>query len=258
MSFKFESSLRPFDGSGLWSTWYERFNTIASFAKWEDDEERARYLVVHLEGVPLRIVQQLPEADRRSCEAIAARLSAAFQPSPQESHQLLLKRRWQIGQSVEELYYDLVMYWRASVGQIADRIGEEAQTAAVVPFFYSALPLEVSRQLRLLELPLENADQLLRHARTLITCFTEAEEAGTVAAVSLATRGVTSREGEWKRRTRQRCKNCRSKEHTEADCKYKEPVCRVCFMPGHFASQCRKNAWGSHSAGASVALPARH
>ena len=257
MSFKFESSLRPYDGSAQWSTWFDRFETIASFAKWEGDEERAKYLIVHLEGVPLRIVQQLPEASRKSCQAIAARLRDAFQPSAQESHQLLLKRRWQLGQSVEELYYDLVMHWRASVGPVAERMGEDAQTAAVVPFFYSALPLEVSRQLRLLELPLDNADQLLKHARTLIACFTEAEEAGFVGMVQGSNKGRSA--GALKGRGAKRwCKNCRSKEHTEKDCRFKEPVCRLCFQPGHFGSECPKNGKGSHGAGASVASPARH
>ena len=42
MSFKLESNLRPFDGSGSWDLWFDRFETIASFLKWEDDTDKAR------------------------------------------------------------------------------------------------------------------------------------------------------------------------------------------------------------------------
>ena len=102
MSLKVESNLRPFDGTGSWTLWFDRVETIASFSKCEDDLEKARYLSVYLEGTALRIFQQLPEASRRSCKAVAQRLREACQPSAQESHALLLKRKWQQGQSLEE------------------------------------------------------------------------------------------------------------------------------------------------------------
>lgn len=241
MSFRFESSLRPFDGSGSWPLWFDRFETVASFCKWEDDD-KARYLMIYLEGVPLRIAHQLPESSRKSWEAIASRLRDAFQPSAQESHQLLLRRKWQAGQSVEELYYDLVMLWRGSIGAAASTLTEQAQTAAVVPFFYSALPMEVSRQLRLLELPLDNADALLRHARTLISCFTESEhEPAVIAAVrpnNAPMREIGGRKG------RKRCKRCWSDQHVEAGCRFSKPVCRTCFQEGHFAKDCQSSKNG--------------
>ena len=244
MSFKFETNLRPFDGSGSWSLWYERFETIALFSKWEDDKDKARYLSIYLEGIPLRIYQQLPAESRSSCKAIAERMNTAFQPSPQEAHALLLKRRWQVGQSAEELFYDLLTLWKLSLSSHCDKLSEGAQTAAVVPFFYSALPAEVSRQLRLLEIPLDNADKLLRHARTLLGCLSEDE--GTIGAVqggrSAYQGGGSSRRGGRRRRGPRVCRNCRSTEHTEDQCRFKEPVCTACFKPGHFSSSCSKNA----------------
>lgn len=245
MSFKFDTNLRPFDGSGSWSLWYERFETIAFFSKWENDQDKARYLSIYLEGIPLRIYQQMPSASRQSCKAIADRMNVAFQPSPQEAHTQLLKRKWQVGQSAEELYYDLLSLWKCSMGPTADKLSEEGQTAAVIPFFYSALPMEVSRQLRLLEIPLANADQLLRHARTLIACFLEGDT-GVVGGVSHGGEYRPGRGGRPKNRRRsdgrgRPCRNCRSMEHVEEQCKFKEPVCSVCLTPGHFASSCSKN-----------------
>ena len=243
MSFKLESNLRPYDGTGSWTTWFDRFETIASFSKWEGDEEKARYLSVYLEGPALRIYQQLPEASRRSCTAIAARLRDAFQPSAQESHAFLLKRRWQQGQSVEELYYDLLSLWKSSLGGLADKLGEDAQTAAVAPFFYAALPMEISRQLRLLEIPLHNADQLLRHARTLVACFIETE-----VEIINAVKGYTyaqARRGAAGKKFKVVCKNCRG-PHREEQCRFSEPVCTKCLKPGHFARECRsKNLSGA-------------
>jgi hypothetical protein len=245
MSFKLESNLRPFDGTGSWTLWFDRFETIASFSKWEDDQDKARYLSVYLEGTALRIFQQLPEASRRSCKAVAQRLREAFQPSAQESHALLLKRKWQQGQSVEELYYDQLSLWKCSLGSLAEKLGEDAQTAAVVPFFYAALPSEISRQLRLLEIPLHNADQLLRHARTLVGCFSETEaEAINAVGGQYHNPGRKGKGGSGKK-FKIVCKNCRG-PHREEQCKYSEPVCIKCFKPGHFSKDCRsKNESGA-------------
>ena len=198
------------------------------------------------EGTPLRIFQQLPEASRRSCAAVEARLREAFQPSAQEAHTLLLRRKWQIGQSVEELFYDLVMLWRSSLGAAADKLGEDAQTATVVPFFYAALPMEVCRQLRLLQIPLDNADQLLKPSRTLICCYSEAEEGAIVGAVR--PKGGGSFKQFLKKRT---CRFCRATDHTEKQCEYDAPVFSKCFKPGHFAKECTsKNvSWAGSSSG---------
>ena len=241
MSIKVENMLKNYDGSQDWLGWIEKFNTIAEFSGWDSDSMKAKFMLLFLEGTALRIVQQMPVTKRNSAEAIAERLGQAFKPSKMESHKRLIARSYKPAESVEGLWYDLVMLWKDSTG-ITDDVADTVVHKIILPFFLCALPERVSAQLRLKESSLMSADQLFVDARNLLVV--EGEEV--VGAVSQTTENKEGKKTGGKKQEKQpKCFKCGEHGHTNQACSYPTNVCWTCKKPGHTKGECRASGGGN-------------
>ena len=237
MQLKLDSLLRTYDGSTKWVDWIEKFEIVAKHYKWENDDDRCEMLVLFMDGNAARIVKQMPDDKRRSYEAICTRLAAAFMPSPVEAHSKLISRRYRKNETVEELYYELVELWKATVpGASKGSITENMQLAVILPYFLAALPTQVAVQIRMNPSALAEADRLLECARTLMSVHTEGENPMGAFGRS---RG---RENQRNTPTKDKmvCRRCGDTGHIAAKCWSPEPVCYGCKQPGHQRGQCPK------------------
>ena len=238
MSIKIDSLLRPYDGTGSWKNWYGRFGAICDFNKWETDEDRARYLMVFLEGTALRIVQQLPLAMQKIPAEIAKRLATAFSPSSAECHNLLIHRKLRKGESVEELYYDLCMLWKGAVEEEDVEVSEQRLMKSVLPFFLAAIPSAISTQLRLQPNCLLKVDKMLSMARVLVAAD-KLDETGLVGAAVPAPRVGHGKSFVKKgKKFQRRCGLCGDSGHGNDGCPIGHHVCFTCKKEGHRSVEC--------------------
>lgn len=229
MTLRLDSVIKPFSGGEGWTEWFERFSTVANHQKWEEESSKAGYLLLFMEGTALKITQQMPEADRKSCDKISKRMVEAFSPNPMVAHERLVARRLKKEESVESLYYDLVSLWRASTG-LGQDVDEKVQYKCILPFFLAALPTAVATQLRIREVDSIIVDRLLAATRLLISpeVFN-----GTPEVVGAAVPRESAKKGQ----RSGRCGKCGDKSPKHV-CPFNEPVCFSCKQPGHRSADC--------------------
>ena len=155
-------------------------------------------MILFLEGTVLRKVQQMPVERCGSCVQIVNRLSKAFKPSTTESHRILIGIKLRLGDSVESLFYDSVMLWKASTG-ISEEISNELMHRIVLPFFLEALPESISAKLRLKGGSLLDIDQLIIDSRSLVKIEDESRQV--VGAIG---RGKDRKQGDKKNGVKRR------------------------------------------------------
>lgn len=70
-----------------------------------------------------------------------------------------------------------------------------------------------------------------------------------LACNSMKTEGSLKKEGDWRKRDKE-CYRCQGKQHSAAECKFKEAKCHCCGKIGHIAKACRnKNKGGARPIG---------
>lgn len=247
MSLKIDNILKPYNGSEPWMDWFERFSTICDFNKWETEKEKARYLLVLLEGPAKRIVQQMAVTDKESISQISKRLGRAFALSPAEAHDKLCSRRIKSSETVDELYYDIIYLWRLAADIYEEDIDIPMQEKCIMPFFLKALPSSVATTLRLADPKSLSVDTFLSKARTLVASHKEAEVVGSFR------RGSPNPQTSYptNRNRKSRCNKCGDRNHTTDQCQKPGPVCFKCQQPGHISVECRAaGAAGAAGAGA--------
>jgi hypothetical protein len=175
----------------------------------------------------------MPVDKQKSFSAICERLYNAFMPSSTEAHMKLINRRYIRGESVEELYYDIIELWRVSTSQLNRNLDEQTEFLAVLSFFLAAVPSAVSAQLRMNREAMASPDSLLSASRALLAVQSESD-------VIAAIRGTGfRREGKGKENMFSgSCHRCGDKGHVAADCWSQESVCYWCKVSGHVTSNC--------------------
>ncbi len=239
MKLKLDAFLKPYPGDGrmTFATWYDRFKTICQYQGWETEEERARYMVLLLDGAALQIAEQMPYEVKENSQEIAKRLLVAFAPSAQEAHSQLISRKWRAGESVELLYYELVQLWKQATRAAVEDFGrvkvssdgekgsweeqlkqkEELQLKLVIPFFLHSLPTAIATQLVVKMEDLSTVDKLLTLTRTLVA----GEKELVVGAVNKPPMGRVPRVSFTPFTPKKLCYRCQKPGHYARDCQVK-------------------------------------
>lgn len=225
MSIRIDNLLKPFDGTSSWGDWLDRFRIIAGHMKWESNEDKLAYMRLFLEGVPLKIVQQM---DNPSFDDIVNRLGEAYAPSAMDAHEMLGRRKFRAGEAPETLWYELCELWRLSLGRAeTGKASEITGRIAVLPYYLSALPREISVQLQMSD-STGSVDVLLDKTRKLLALMGTGKEGEVVGALRRGRGGNRSR----------KCRFCGDQSHDTSACKFGEPVCFKCKKPGHRSEKC--------------------
>jgi hypothetical protein len=254
MSLKLDNVLRPFDGRESWLFWLEKFTTVAEFFEWTESQ-KIKYLALYLDKVPGRIFHLIP-AEERTMDSINRKFTEAFMPSPVIAHSMLQTRKLREGESCEELWYSLVELFRQQIGdpvhdrplvtgsanigaseKVAgvDKANENMEFRAVVPYFLSALPVNISTQLRLINAETDLAT-LLAKTRMLLSIV----EAGKVVGGMGTT--ITPKTKTTKAKP-SKCFNC-GDNHPRDRCPYPDAVCFTCKRSGHRSVDCPRKVGG--------------
>lgn len=254
MSIKLDSLIKSFDGSINWSDWLTKFKVVCIHNQWDTDAQKSRFMVMLLEGTPLRIVQLIPE-EKRTFEAMSRKLSAAYGIDKGEAHRKLVARKYIKGEAPENLYYELIDLWMTSTDTTSP--SEADQFRAVLPFFLEALPRTVAELLRM-NGSTASAESLMEDARGLLARHVDedrTDEGGKIGAFQ--PRGPFQGQYRGQQQSSHRntapvgqgyglshCPRCGDRQHKVEHCPYTTDVCHWCRKTNHRYRDCRSRLAG--------------
>ena len=248
MSVKVSDLIRPYEDqavSGDFTEWLEKLELVAKLQK---VGEKKSFLPLFLVGPAFAVYQQLSDEVKNSYSRLREELTLAFGVDSFRAYEMLQKRVFQEGETVDVYLADL--------RRLVTLIGQKAPEPLLKCAFVAGLPAEVSVQLKSI-VAVESLDlnEIVSRARMILSAR---NDCGRVS-MSCAAGAVRIRSG-----SQVQCYRCSGFGHVSARCptpspnetggepvfrRRKPPVCYACGANGHIAKNCQQ---GNGKGGASV------
>ena len=227
--------VQPYAGEGDVVQWLDKLTLVVKRLK---NTSVADVLPLFLDGPAYAVYSEMPEADKKDSNLVAAALKEAFGLNSFLAYEEFTSRRWRDGEAVD--------VYLAELRRLA-KLADVETDSLLRRQFIVGLPVAVSRELRAMrQVSATPLSDILNRARSLLAESTVRDS----AAVSVA----NIQNGAGKSRRCFRCGGAHFVKNCTAPAADAAPRCWTCGMSGHTSRYCTQGN-APRRAAALAALP---